>query len=408
MKILLISPFLYGSAATHGGAVLSWRQLELLAVDHELAFVGFDGIELAKLEEAFLADLTRVCRSVSTTKLKLNFAKVFRTKLACYLLKRPMIADLMLDSRMTSLINEGIATFKPDIIWVQFPQMAQYVNACGELPVVMDVQDAYTISSFRNYRLAGGFNRFVRFIDWINWTRYEATLYPRFSAVMTLSSQDAVTLSALSPRIRSHCIGLPIANAVTNQKYSAIPNRVGFAGSFGHLPNVEALEFFLSKVWPLIRARHADAKFFIAGKNPPIHLLKYASDAVEFLGFVPDITQFYAENWVTVSPLVSGGGVKIKTAEAMVAGSAIVATHIGAEGTGALHGVNILIADDADEFAKEVVRVLEDSALQKSLAQQAHFHGGEYFSGKSWQYRVNDIIEDAVRIESLKKFSTNG
>jgi glycosyltransferase involved in cell wall biosynthesis len=71
-------------------------------------------------------------------------------------------------------------------------------------------------------------------------------------------------------------------------------------------------------------------------------------------GEVSDTIQYIRDKHVMVVPLISGGGIRVKIIEAMAAGKAVISTTIGAEGIPYTHGVNILIADTREEFARHV------------------------------------------------------
>src|SRR5205823_2526373 len=106
--------------------------------------------------------------------------------------------------------------------------------------------------------------------------------------------------------------------------------------------------------------------------NPPIWLRQLVrSRAASVTGWVPDVKPYVAGADVGIVPLLSGGGVKLKTIELMAAGKAIVTTSIGIEGVDARDGEHLLVADTAETFASHVVRLLGDDRLRSRLGQQA-------------------------------------
>ncbi|KQU71293.1 hypothetical protein ASE08_18755 [Rhizobacter sp. Root16D2] len=395
--MLLLAPFLYGEGSANGGAALCWAQLKELAGVATVAFLGYRGAEPDDTDRRALASLQAHCAQVDSVPLQIARSAVLRARLGSFAFGEPELARLCRTPAMDTALRAMLERFRPDIVWIQFPQMAQYVALCDGIPCVMDVQDAYSLSGFRQAQRAPGPRNWL---NWVAWARYEARHYPRFAAALTLSEQDAQVLQALNPATRALSMGLPLADDQVLQRAhgAAVAGRVGFAGSFGHQPNLEGMAWFLRDIWPRVRERMPQARFVVAGRNPPAALVAQADggSGIEFSGFVPDIHAFYASNAVTVVPLVSGGGVKIKTVEAMLAGSAVVSTRIGVEGTGALDGCHAMVADEAQAFADHTVRVLSDDALRARLSEAARQHAGVAFSARSWRERVMATVNEAA------------
>lgn len=396
MKVLVVSPFLSGLDSGNGGGVLTFRQIATLAKQHSVSVLSYSGILGTDIEDKCVQALSQICAEVTTVPLRLNKLKVAKAVLRSLCLSHPHLATLCWQPTMQAALQQQLDKLKPDLVWIQFPQMAQYVTVCGDTPCIMDVQDAYTLSGFRQAQRGRGLGRIRALLDWVCWARYEALHYPRFATVLTLSEQDANVLRAMNPHSNATSMGLPLADGVA-PRGAPVPMQVGFAGAFGHRPNIEGLDWFLNEIWPQVRARVPTARFVVAGRNPPPELVARAGDGVEFSGFVPDIFDFYASNTATVVPLVSGGGVKIKTVEAMLAGSAIVATQIGIEGTGATPGQEALIEDGATAFADSVVRILLDATLRANLANSARRLGSSSFSTEAWASRINAIFSRVIK-----------
>jgi GT2 family glycosyltransferase/glycosyltransferase involved in cell wall biosynthesis len=132
-------------------------------------------------------------------------------------------------------------------------------------------------------------------------------------------------------------------------------------------PNADGLRWFAERVIPLLRARVPYAKVAVTGANPPPSLLKYASGALEFVGYVPDLSALYSRARVALSPLRFGAGVKIKTVEAIQYGVPVVATSVGAEGLDITCHEAVNIADDEEVFAHLVAGLLtEHEAWERS------------------------------------------
>lgn len=134
-----------------------------------------------------------------------------------------------------------------------------------------------------------------------------------------------------------------------------------FVGGFRHLPNADAVLWFISKIWPFVKDSVPGVKFHVVGNHPPEEVLSLASDDVVIHGYVSDaeLDQLYRECSVCVVPLRFGAGVKGKTVEAMYKKIPLVSTSIGVEGMPGVESY-VTVSDSPDGFAKEVIRLCLD------------------------------------------------
>ncbi len=143
---------------------------------------------------------------------------------------------------------------------------------------------------------------------------------------------------------------------------------VVFVGNFWHAPNLDGVKWFAEQVWPAVRAAVPEATFAIAGSRVGPEVRRLGSiTGIEVRGFVADIHALYEEARVVVAPLRFGAGVKGKVTEALAAGMPLVVTSIATEGLGVAHEVDLLVADGAEEYAIELIRLLTQPALGEFL-----------------------------------------
>lgn len=153
-----------------------------------------------------------------------------------------------------------------------------------------------------------------------------------------------------------------------------------FLGGFRHLPNVDAVEYFINDVWPFIKKELPDVKFHIVGSEPPESIKKLASDDVVVTGYVEDIGQYFDKVRVTVAPLRYGAGVKGKIVTSMLYGVPVVTTNIGNEGINLIDGEHCLISDNPADFASRVVNLYKDQALWEIISHNSVKFVSTYFS----------------------------
>lgn len=91
--------------------------------------------------------------------------------------------------------------------------------------------------------------------------------------------------------------------------------------------NVEGVTWFINEVMPKISGR-----LIVIGKGME-KLSEYFSDPrIEIHGYVEDLSCYYSIATFVISPIFSGGGMKTKTAEALMYGKAIIGTKEAFEG----------------------------------------------------------------------------
>lgn len=85
--------------------------------------------------------------------------------------------------------------------------------------------------------------------------------------------------------------------------------------------NIEGFEWFIKHVSPYI-----ECKSIVCGKGFEAYKDRWTSDKVEIVGYVPETRDAYSRAYCIAIPLFSGGGMKIKTAEALMFGKYIFGT----------------------------------------------------------------------------------
>ena len=138
------------------------------------------------------------------------------------------------------------------------------------------------------------------------------------------------------------------------------PFKVYHLGSLEWIPNREAVLWFIAEVWPLILDIDKRFTLYIAGKNMPDFMKNMYVENVKMIGEVKDGAEFVKDKMITVVPLLSGSGIRLKILEAMSAGKLVISTHIGAQGINYIKDTNILIADTPLEFKTNFYRIFQN------------------------------------------------
>jgi GT2 family glycosyltransferase len=166
-----------------------------------------------------------------------------------------------------------------------------------------------------------------------------------------------------------------------------------FVGGFQHPPNVDAAEWLIDEILPRIRRELPEVELHLIGSKMPESLAQRRASGLRIHGFVADLNPYMTGCRVSVAPLRYGAGVKGKVNQAMSHGLPVVATSCAAEGMHTEHGVDVLMADDADSFAREVVRLYRDPELWQTLALGGRANVEQHFSVAAARRAVADVLE---------------
>lgn len=154
-----------------------------------------------------------------------------------------------------------------------------------------------------------------------------------------------------------------------------------FVGGFRHPPNVDAVQWFVSSVFPLIQAKLPDVRFHCIGGDVPDEIASLVTrPGVMVHGHVPDITPYMDGARIAVAPLRYGAGVKGKVNLSMAHGQPVVATACAVEGMHLRAGEDVLVADSAQTFADAVLQLYGDEALWQRLATNGMRNVEQHFS----------------------------
>ncbi len=150
-------------------------------------------------------------------------------------------------------------------------------------------------------------------------------------------------------------------------------NCIAFTGKMSYVANASSVLHFYRKIFPRIRAKCPGSRFKIIGSSPPDCIRKLEDDpAVTVTGYVPDIRPQLGSAAVVVCPLTVGVGIQNKVLEAMAMAKPVVSTSVACSGIPeAVHGHHLIRADNPENFADEVLRLLEHPRRRVQLGENA-------------------------------------
>ena len=143
---------------------------------------------------------------------------------------------------------------------------------------------------------------------------------------------------------------------------------------------------------PGVWKRSPGATVSIVGARPHKRVLRLKSQKVTVTGWVPDVRPYYAAGRVLVAPIFSGMGQQNKIMEAMSMGRPCITTSIVNNAIGATPNEQILLAENAVQFADQIRRVISDDAQAKRLGQSARSFILEQYDWENQNKKLDALL----------------
>ncbi len=367
--ILVASPYL-PYPLSHGGAVRIYNLMREAARGYNLILVSFSETLTAPAPEllALCAEIV-VVRRAGTHQIDAG--------------GQPDTVAEFASPAFRAALQLTVRKWQPAIAQLEFTQMAQYAPDCAPAKTIL-VEHDITFDLYQQQAARQPTYDTLRQLAL--WKQYEQQAWHTVDRVITMSGRDRATVG---PRAET------LANGVDTDRFQPTtetpePNRILFIGSFNHRPNLDALEFFIAEIWPHLNA----TLHVIAGRNPELgaHL---AGPNIEIEGFVADVRPAYRRAAAVIAPLRESAGTNIKVLEALAMGKPLISTPAGVNGLDPITETDFLLAPEAQTFAIQIKRVLNDPALQTHLSSHARAYSLNY-SWKSLAKTQNRIYRELL------------
>ncbi|WP_339838576.1 glycosyltransferase [uncultured Flavobacterium sp.] len=281
--------------------------------------------------------------------------------------------DIILYSKLKNK-NKTISFLKSipniDFVWFYGPNTLkkQFVNFNKTLPKSKTIYDMVDIHFLRYKRaIELDTKRISLKKRYKKYFKIETVLAKKVDLIIAISEQEKEVMSYYIDKnkiITISNIHYPKINIKNTNSFEE-RNNILFIGS-AHTPNIDALHFLNKKIMPLVWQKLPNLKVDVIG-----NLDKEISDInhpnIIFHGYVPEIESFFNSAKFMIAPLRYGAGVKGKIGQSFEYYLPLVTTNIGAEGMFLKHNENALIANNAEDFANEIINLYENKELWLKL-----------------------------------------
>ncbi len=348
-----------------GDKLRAYHHIKYLHQKHEVILCCIADKNISKHQKQKLYE---VCTHLYI--LKLSTLKIFFNLSKAIFSLKPFQVHYFYQSQIQYSIDSIIEKHNPKHIYCQLIRVTEYVNKYKHIKKTLDYMDCFSVGMYRRLKIS---NLFIKPLIWLEAKKlqhYETQMFLHYENKLIISEQDKL------------CIHHPQKNDIkvlpngidhsyfNSEKFTDIKKKydIVFIGNMGYFPNIQAVQFLVKKIFPLLIKRYPDIQILISGANPSKTIQNIKSKNIHVSGWVEDIRVSYLESKIFVAPLFSGSGLQNKLLEAMSLKIPCITTSLANGALKAKPGVEIEIADTVEEFLLKIEYLLNNSTAYNSIA----------------------------------------
>jgi glycosyltransferase involved in cell wall biosynthesis/GT2 family glycosyltransferase/2-polyprenyl-3-methyl-5-hydroxy-6-metoxy-1,4-benzoquinol methylase len=296
--------------------------------------------------------------------------------------------------------QERITSISPDAVWVTnlwsvpyfkfITHLVRRLKTSIDRPLIVDTMDFHFKKYLRKAKVDGDSQALKTAYDFLN---LEKQLYPIADKIIVVTDcerRDILQHVPNSAAIRVVSTIHPISN---QKSLFTAPFDMCYLGNFEVNHNLDAVHYFLKKIFPKILQHKQDATFHVIGYGAEPYRKEFESANVRVIGYVDDIDAALTRYKLFVCPITYGAGMKGKLGHAAGVGLPIVTTTLGAEGFSLIDGVNCFIADNPGSFANKCLHLFGDSVAWHAFSQELRLMISEHYSPEIVTAQLNSILK---------------
>lgn len=364
MKIFVLLPrFPY--PLEKGDKLRAYNQLKYLSKNHEIHLCALSDIAV---ESKYIEPVASFCTSVHIVKLS-RFS-ILLNLICTFFSGKPLQVGYFFNRKAKKKIHQFISEIKPDHIYCQLIRVAEYVKDI-DIPKTLDYQDVFSKGVERRIQKSTFYWKPLLKLEYKRLLKYEYEAFSWFNNKTIISKPDRDFI----PHPEKDCIEIVINGVDTDffapmaieKEYDLV-----FIGNLGYPPNINASEYLVKEILPIVQKTKPDIKLVLAGATPHQNVLALKGENVHVTGWVEDIRECYAKAKIFIAPMQIGTGLQNKLLEAMAMKIPSITSPLANFALEAKDGKEILVGNSQQEYAEHIIRLLDNADTSETIANNGY------------------------------------
>lgn len=375
-----------------GDKIRSFHFLKALAKRYRIRLGAFVD---DKEDWQYAAELKKYCEDLFLVDLNPLLAKI--SSMEAFITGDALSLPYYKNNKFQSWVDDTIEQNKISKVLIFSSVMAQFINAESNVDLVADFVDVDSdkwIQYAQNKKWPGSwvYRREARKL-----LSFEKDVAKRAKTTLFVSRNESELFKSLAPESASKItyvnngVDLDYFSPASeyDSPYSNDELIIAFTGAMDYWANCDAVIWFAKEVFPKILEAKPTSRFFIVGSKPNKAVLALAAQSgIEVTGRVEDIRPFIAHADLIIAPLRIARGIQNKVLEAMAMEKQIIATPAAIEGIPATEQEDVIIAEQPDVFANNVIACLSEAVSPKISKKNRVFIENHF----GWQACTDKLI----------------
>lgn len=240
-------------------------------------------------------------------------------------------------------------------------------------------------------------------LDILKLKYWERFYWKKANLVATVSESDKNEIKRLAPQIEPEIIPNGAGDEMFVKK---LPKKnlsspiLLFLGNFYWLQNVEAVEYLINSIYPLLMKEIPSCSFVIAGQNAGGKIFELKRNNVRIIDLRPgdseSVKKLYESATLFIAPIFGPGGTRLKILASMASGLPIVSTEVGIQGLGIIDNVHALITQTPIGFINQIKRIISDPILYSKIQKNAYTLVSENFNWKTIAKKLENVYKTII------------
>jgi len=394
MKILMLTPYVPYPPSS-GGQIRTLNLLKYLSKKNQITLVCLYKNEE---EKKYVKNLYQYCQKIypcprpkEPWQLKTIIKTIFSTL--------PLLIVRNYSPQAKKIIEELLKKEKFDVIHAETFYVMPHLPDT-KIPIILVEQTIeYRVYQHFVNNLFFLFRPFF-YCDILKLKFWERFYWRKANIVASVSKIDEENIKKLEPSLKT----VIIPNGAGDEMIvKNIPKKnfkkpvLLFQGNFYWLQNVEAANFLIKKIYPLVKKTLPNVKLIISGQKAFKIKGEKGIEIINLnLNQTKLVKKIYQKATIFIAPIFGPGGTRLKILAAMAAGVPVIATKTGVEGLAVKDKVNVLLAKNPEDFVKKIKLLLTDKNLYQKIQKNAYQLIKNHYHWSVIAQKLEKIYEEMI------------